>query len=462
MIRESIPERSPALPLVLAALLAAALLAPLVIVLERIGVPAMVLIGFSAGTALAATLVAGASGGTMRLPLFLTGGRAFGGFGLGVAAAALVQGAVPAGQAAPAAAALALTILVGVPAMLRAGAVSVPTFLAARYGGRSLRLFAAILVAGGAFVLGAAHLARSAAALMAVVPLGAGVALTLCTLLPMAILVPAGMRGLSRAVVVAGCLSVITADIILGLRLLPGSVGLPPLPGLAIGTPAGIAAVCAAILVLPVLGPLATAANGPAATREGALWAVVVVALSALAALAPSGPPSVFAGVAASVLSVLAPLATATALLGAAGVAVGYDLPGERDRLRVSTSRRFAQLRLAMAVVCLGAAITVARQAGPLAASWSGFAEAALVAGVLPPLLLTILRPSAGAGAGATAVLLGLAGAALAYDPRVWPGGSAPVSFALVGLVAGLAGGLLVSLVAPRARPVAARGDAAL
>lgn len=98
----------------------------------------------------------------------------------------------------------------------------------------------------------------------------------------------------------------------------------------------------------------------------------------------------------------------------------------------------------------------------PSLAEWKGFAEAALVAGVLPAVLLTLIRRSAGAGAAATAMLLGLGSAALAYDPRVWGPAGPPASFAVVGLVLGLAAGLAMSFIAPAARPRPAEGDAAL
>jgi Na+/proline symporter len=463
MIPNAASERSPAFPLLLAAILSAGLLAPLVVVFDRIGVPGMVLLGFVAGTALVVTLAAGASGGTMRLPQFLTGGRSFGAFALGLAFGAMMPGAVTPSQALPAAAALALVLLVGAPAFMRSGAVSVPTFLAARYGGRSLRLLSAMLVAGAAFVLGAGQLARAATALAAAVPLGPTATLALSALVAVAVLVPAGTRGLARAALVAGCLMALAALVAIGLHLaLPGATGVPRVGQLASGSAAGVIAVCAAVFGLPFHVPLATAAGQASVTREAAAWAVLVAVLAAVAVLPWPGAPPVFAGAATAVIGVLAPLATATGLLATAGVGLGYDLPGERDRTRVSTSRRFANVRLAMLAVSLGAAVLVTRQAGPLAETWSGFAEAALVAGVLPPLLLTLLRPAAGAGAGATALLLGLAGAALAYDPRVWPGGSAPVSFALAGLAAGLLGGLAVSFVAPPARPAPPRGDAAL
>jgi hypothetical protein len=219
------------------------------------------------------------------------------------------------------------------------------------------------------------------------------------------------------------------------------------------------------VFALPSLACLSVALGEPARGYGAAVWAALAcVALGLGISAIPAGEPAqplAFAAMGGAALRVIAPLATTLALICAAGLALGYDLPGKRDRLRVSTSRRFAQLRLAMIVMALASAWIAARFA-PLLAHWKDVAEAALVAGVLPAVLLTLIRRSAGPGAAATAMLLGLGSAALAYDPRVWGPAGPPASFAVVGLVIGLAAGVAMSFIAPAARPPAAEGDAAL
>ncbi len=454
-------------PLLLAGVVVA-VAAPLMVVLERIGVPALLLLGLTAALAMLLVVLGAASGGTMRLPVYLTAGRDLGGVAAGLAFAACLPAAASLGTVAWQGLALGLAILVLGPVLRRSGAVSIPTFLAARYGGRSLRFLTALLLAPAACVLGAAGLSTAARALQATLQLGAGTALSLCTVAALIVLVPGGGRSLARAAVVAGFLLLVAAAIVVGLSfwsgLLPGERGLT---GLLLATPAPLPALAGllAVFAMPQLVWVASAVNEPADLREAAGWGVLATILAGLSLMAApasaGGPVLVFAGVASAVPRVLGTLLAAVALLGSAGLALGYDLPGRRNRRRVSTSRRFAQLRLAMIVAVLAATgLCVTR--GPELAAWTELAATALVAGVLPPVALTLLRAKAGPGAGFTSLVAGLGVAALALDPRIWPAGVTALSPALAGFAAGLAAGLLLSFVVPQARPPAPEGDASL
>ncbi|MFO1149503.1 MAG: hypothetical protein U1E62_14095 [Alsobacter sp.] len=454
-------------PLLLAGLVVA-VAAPLMVVLERIGVPALLLLGLTAGLAMLLVVLGAASGGTMRLPVYLTAGRDLGGAAAGLAFAACLPAAASLGTVAWQGLALGLAILVLAPAIRRSGAVSIPTFLAARYGGRSLRLVSALMLAPAACVLGAAGLATAARALQATLPIGFGAALALCTVAALVVLAPGGGRSLTRAAVVAGFLLLVSAAAVVALSLwsgvLPGERGLA---GLLLSTPSPLAALAGllAVFAMPQLVWVTSAVGEPADFRQAAAWGLVATVLAGLSLMAApaggGGPALVFAGVASAVPRVLGTLLAAVALLGSAGLALGYDLPGRRKRGRVSTSRRFAQLRFAMIVAVLAATALCVTRAQDLAV-WTELAAAVLVAGVLPPVALTLLRPRAGAGAGFTALAVGLGVAALALDPRIWPAGITALSPALAGFSAGLLAGLAMSLVVPAAKPPAPAGDAAL
>jgi Na+/proline symporter len=454
-------------PLVLAGVVVA-VAAPLLVVLERIGVPALLLLGLTASLAMLLVVLGAASGGTMRLPVYLTSGRDLGGVAAGLAFAACLPAPASLATVAWQGLALGLAVLVLAPALRRSGAVSIPTFLASRYGGRSLRLVSALLLVPAACVLGAAGLATAARALQSTLPVGAGAALSLCAVAALVVLVPGGGRSLTRAAVVAGFLLVVSAAVVVGLALwaglLPGERGLS---GLLLAAPSPLPALAGllAVFAMPQLVWVSSAVGEPADLREAAGWALVATVLAGLSlAAAPAGaggPVLVFAGIASAVPRVLGTLLAAVALLGSAGLALGYDLPGRRNRRRVSTSRRFAQLRFAMVLAVLAAtALCVTR--GPDLAIWTELAGAVLVAGVLPPVALTLVRPRAGAGAGFASLAVGLAVAALALDPRIWPAGVTALSPALAGFSAGLLAGLVLSLVVPPARPPAPDGDAAL
>jgi Na+/proline symporter len=450
-----------------AAAVLALLLAPLVLVLDRIGVPVRLLLGVTAAVGMGGFCLAALSGGTMRLPVYLTAGRGLSGAtaGLGFAIATPLT-AVWADTLATAAGLLAFSLILA-PAIRASGAVSLPTFLAARYGGRALRLLAAVLVVGAAPVLAAASLAKAADAVSLALPLAPATALSLCVIAIVAPLAAAGTSGLVRGAIVAALVALLASFFVLTVGYWTGtgpmsSVG--PVDARNLGSPHAVA-ILATVFALPSLASLSAALREPSQGWRAAVWAALAcLALGLGIAAIPAGEPAqplAFAAMAGAALRVVAPLAVSLALVCAAGVALGYDLPGRRDRLRVSTSRRFAQLRLAMIVMASTAGWIAARFA-PSLAQWNDFAEAALVAGVLPTVLLTLIRRSAGPGAAGTAMLLGLGSAALAYDPRVWGPAGPPASFAIVGLVVGLAAGLAVSFIAPASRPLPAEDDAAL
>jgi Na+/proline symporter len=453
--------------IVAAAAAVALVLGALVVVLDRIGVPPRLLLGVTAAIGVLCVALAGLSGGTMRLPAYLTSGRTLTGASAGLALAIVTPVTTVWPETLVSAAGLLLFTLAIAPSVRAAGAVSVPTFVQARYGGRSLRFLAALLVAPSALVLGAISLTQAADALAFALPLSRTTALALCAAVIVPPLAAAGAGGFVRGAMVAAIAAGFAAGVVLGLSVWAGTVrlgldALTDVRGLAAGRAAALATT---MLALPHLACVAAAASGPRQARESAVWAVIgcLVFGLGLASIPPGepGPPMLFAAVAGAVLRVLAPLAVATALIGAAGLALGYDLPGRRDRLRVSTSRRFAQARLAMIVMGIAAPWLASALPGLLARGRE-FAEAALVAGVLPLVLLTLARRAAGPGAGATALIAGLGSAALAYDPRVWGPAGPLAPYAVVGLALGLAAGVAMSFIAPSARPLPSADDASL
>lgn len=463
-----ISAAGPPFPLLLAAI-SVVMTAPLLVVLEKIGVPALLLLGITAGLAVFLVVAAAASGGTMRLPTYLTAGRGLGGAAAGLAFAACLPAPPAAGAVIWQAVALALAVLLLAPAIRRSGAVSLPGFLAVRYGSHALRILSALVITLAGLALGAAGMASAARSLQVALPLGSTGSIALCASAAFVVLLPGGGAGLTRAAVVAGFLLLVAAGAVVALAAWTGgpSAGAAAIGPALLQKPAPLPVIGAvlAVLAAPQLAWIAVATRDVQDLRPAAGWALVATVLIGIGLAVqpqPGGSTAlVFAGIAGAAPQVLGVLVAAIALLGSAGLALGYDLPGRRAAWKAPTSRRFAQLRAAMAVT-VGVATALVALRRPELSAWAEIGGALLVATVLPPLALTLLRPSAGAGAGFGAMAAGIAAGALALDPRIWPAGTPVLSPAIAGFVAGLVVGLLLSLVVPSARPAEQSGDGAL
>lgn len=324
----------PVAGLMAAAAIVVLLLAPLVVVLDRIGVPVRLLLGVTAAIGVVGFCLAALSGGTMRLPVYLTAGRSLAGAtaGLGFAIATPLT-AVWSDTVATAVALFAFGLVLA-PAIRASEAVSLPSFLAARYGGRALRLLAAVLVAGAAPVLAAASLAQAADAMSLALPLARSTALSLCVVVIVAPLAAAGTSGLVRGVIVAASVALLAALVVLAVGQWVGADPLRAAGSIATRSLASpqVAGILVAVLALPSLASLSAALREPSQGWRAGVWAALAcLALGLGIAAVPAGTPAqplAFAAMAGAALRVVAPLAAALALVGAAGVALGYDLPG--------------------------------------------------------------------------------------------------------------------------------------
>lgn len=414
------------------------------LVFERLGAPGTVIAGLATALVILVVAVAGATSGTMRLPLFLTAGRAL---SPGVGGLAIAATATTALVAAPLSAAvgLALAGLLVAPALRRSGTPGLAGWLGWRFADPLVRATAALTVAATCLLAAATRLAEVGAALVGGLGLAPAAALGLAAGACALVLLPGGVRGLVRGALCGA----LVAAIALPVATSPGAVSVAMAQTAGSFGSVGWFAVAVALLA-PHAALASAACRSPADARLAFLTAAAGVVLFAVA-LAAAPTQGVFGTVGAVALRLALDLAAALGLIGAAGIALGYELRGPLDRRRHPTSRRFATLRAVLALAVVAAAWLAAQEPARLAAALST-AVAVLVATVGPPLVLGLATTRGGRWSGVLGCVGGLATVGLLLEGRLAPDVTAEGA-ALAGLGAGLLAGLIPAL-ALRSRPL--------
>ncbi|MCZ8100388.1 MAG: hypothetical protein O9972_21065 [Burkholderiales bacterium] len=418
------------------------------IVFERLGAPGVVIAGLATALVLLLIVFAGLTGGTMRLPVYLTSGRA-----MSVTAAALAIGASAAtalgGGAAATTAGLLAAALLFAPALRAAGMPGLAGWLGHRFGDPMLRMLAAFAVAAVAILAASARLGDVGAALAAGLGLPRSVAAMLAAGACALVLLPGGLSGAVRAGLCAALVAAATLPVASSAAAMADAVSRVS----GTGDVAWLAVAVAALS--PQVAVSVSACRSPADARLALLGAAAVAGVFGIALAAGGAPGGLFPAVGGVALRLSLDMAAMIALLHAAGAALGYELRGRLDRRRHPTSKRFAVLRL-VTLCCIVAAAWLSLQDAARSAAMLSTATAVLVATVGPPLLIGVLVARAGRWGGLLACVGGLATVALLLEGRLAPGVDLEGA-ALAGLAAGLLAGLLPTLLmraAPRPQPV--------
>ncbi|WP_293864869.1 hypothetical protein [uncultured Alsobacter sp.] len=441
--------------------------ATLAVVLDRVGVAVAVLVSLALVLVMAVGTVSGLLAGTMRLPVYLTGGGDLPVGAVGLIVAVLVAGE-PRLQPVAAMAALALWALFVAPLMRRTGMPGLPGALGHAFGSRVLQVPLAILAAGWCIVFAASHLARAVQVMAPMLSLRDGTAVALAGAMLALVVVPGGLRGGTRMAVSLGLVALLAAAAVVTSGLAGGGLTLSRIvQATAVGTGTGMeqALALAGLVAAPHLAAVAAAGRSAGTVREGGLWGALSSILIAAALIAtdttktPSG------------LAVLLPMATAGAglavdlasaglLLHAAGVALGYELRGPVDRRRNPMSQRFATVRVA-GLTCIVAASILAVWRPALIEAMTGPATALLVAGMGPPLVLAVASRAPGRWGGLLGSTVGLVTTLVLLTGQVMPAWlPEPAGFA--GLLFGLVVGLFPALASRRREPAVTVEEGAL
>jgi Na+(H+)/acetate symporter ActP len=441
--------------------------AALAVVLDRVGVGAAVLVALALVLVMGVGTVSGMLAGTMRLPVFLTGGG-----DLPVAAVGLIVAVAVAGdprvQPLPAMVALALWALLVAPLLRRTGMPGLPGALGHAFDSAILRIVLSLVVAGWSLLFAASHLVHSVQLIAPMLSLSDRAAVALAGALLALVLVPGGLRGGTRMAVGLGLVSVLAAAAVVAAGLAGGGLTVSGIvAATAVGTGSGLeqGLALAGLVAAPHLAVVASAGRSETVVREGGLWGALSAILITAALIAsdtskaPSGL-SVLLPMASAGAGLAVDLATAGLLLHAAATALGYDLRGPLDRRRHSTSKRFATLRLATFLSIL-AACWLALSRPSLVAASAGPATAILVGGLGPALLLAMAARAPGRWGGVLATATGLATTVTLLSGQVVPAWL-PEAAGFAGLAAGLLAGVLPTVLARRPEPPMAMEEGAL
>jgi cation/acetate symporter len=263
--------------------LAFATLGAILGLLDYFGLPANVVGSVLGGAVLLAFAAVGSSAGTMQTSEFYLAARALSPPVNGVAcAAAVVSGTLFLGLAgsyfADADAAVAITIgwslgfavlaVCLAPYFRKSGAFGVVDFLGVRYGGRAVRLAAAIVVALALFAATAAAMVTASALTAALLGVPAAGAVAIVTAIVMVTTVFGGMRAISRAALVEYI--VLAAAFLIPVTVVAIREYASPLPqftfGFALRDAALLALAAGRDLAAPPAGRSWTSAGGGAFT----------------------------------------------------------------------------------------------------------------------------------------------------------------------------------------------------
>lgn len=441
--------------------------AALAVVLDRIGVGAAVLVSLALVLVMGVGTGSGLLAGTMRLPVFLTGGG-----DLPVAAIGLIVAVVVAGdprvQPLPAMVALALWALLVAPLLRRTGMPGLPGALGHAFDSAIVRVVLSLVVAGWSLLFAASHLANAVQVIAPMLSLGDRAAVALAGALLALVLVPGGLRGGTRMAVGLGLVSVLAATAVVAAGLAGGGLTVSAvLDATAVRAGSGLqqGLALAGLVAAPHLAVVAAAGRSDATVREGGLWGALsaILITAALIATDTSRAPSglaVLLPMATAGAGLAVDLATAGLLLHAAATALGYDLRGPVDRRRHSTSKRFATLRFA-ALLCIMAACWLALSRAALVSATAAPATAILVGGLGPALLLAMATRAPGRWGGILATATGLVTTAALLSGQVTPAWL-PEAAGFAGLAAGLLVGALPAVLARRSAPPMAMEEGAL
>ncbi len=420
------------------------------VVFERLGAPGTVIAGLATLLVLVVVAVAGLTGGTMRLPVFLTAGRSMSVAALGLAIGASATTAFGGGPFVTAAG-IAVGGLLLAPSLRGAGVPGLAGWLGHRFGDPMVRMLAALCVAAVALLFAAGRLGDIGTALGAGLGLSRPVAVALAAGACALVLLPGGLRGSLRAALCAALVALAA----LPVASSAGAIAAAASQGLPGPLDAAWVAAAAAVMVSPQVAQSISACRTPQDARLALLLGACVTAFFGIGLAAGQSPGGVFPAVGAVALRLSLDMAAAIALLCAAGAALGFELRGPLDRRRHPMSKRFAALRATMALCIIGAAWLATQDAGRLAAIRE-VATAVLVAGAGPALLIGVMIPRAGRWGGLLACVGGLATVGLLLEGRLAPGMD-PAGATLAGLAAGLVAGLVPTLLmrgSPRLPPV--------
>lgn len=424
------------------------LAAVMALVLDRIGVPPLLLATLATVLATVCVLLAGISGGTMRFPDFLDAGRGVSGSSASLVFAMVAAPAFGLGSGAPVAVGLVLLALAGGRVLQASGAAGWADYVRIRFGARPLSALVALLVAVSALALACAGSARLVDLVSAATGIGRGAAAAVCGAIILVVVVPGGARGLVRSALMAGIIGLACGVILTVVAIRAGVLRGADLVGVFSGSEWIAPALLAAMLPSTALA-VGTARN-PGAASRGLLGAALLVLILDLVT------PTAGAGlIGAAAPAVLAFAGTFTAVAGlslAAGCAVARDLPGPPARY-TPLSRRFAALRLATALAVVAAAWIGAQRPDLAQLAWEP-AGTVMLAAVLPPVFTGLLAPRAGALAAWAALVAGaMVGAAVQAGLLAMPGG--PGLAGVWGAAAGLAAGFATAAARP-VRPASA------
>lgn len=418
------------------------------VVFERLGAPGAVIAGLATMLVLLLIIVAGLTGGTMRLPVYLASGRA-----ISVTAAALAIGASATtalgGAAAATAAGLFLAGLLFASPLRAAGVPGLAGWLGYRFGDPMLRTLAAGAVVAVAILAASARLGDVGAVLAAGLGLPRSVAAMLAATACALVLLPGGLHGAVRAGLSAALVAAATLPVASSAAAMADAVS-------RISLTSELAWLGVAVAALsPQVAVSVSACRSPADARLALFGAGAVAGLFGFALAASGTSGGLFPAVGGVALRLSLDMAAMIALLHAAGAALGFELRGRLDRRRHPTSKRFAALRL-VTLGCIAAAAWLSLQDAARSAAMLSIATAVLVATVGPPLLIGVLVARAGRWGGLLACVGGLSTVALLLEGRLAPGMDLEGA-ALAGLAAGLLAGLLPTLLmraAPRPQTV--------
>ncbi|MHB2166831.1 hypothetical protein [Alsobacter sp. R-9] len=418
------------------------------VVLNRLGAPGGVIAGAAASLVVVIVVASGASGGTMRLRTFITAGRnaSTSSVGLAIGAASVTS---VSGRPFETALGLVAGGLLLAPAVRASGWPGLAGWLGHRFGDPALRMVVALLLALAVIPLAAGRVSDLADTLVLTSGLSRATSVAFVTFAALVVLLPGGLRGVVRAGLSAALVAVAAVPLAASGEALLTSPSLRAFPPLA--EPAVLAAVFAALLS-PHAVQLSSACASARDARSAWLGGAVVAFGLSIVLQGQGGTASLFPAIGQAALRIALDLCGLLAMLYAAGVALGHELPGRLDSRRHPASKRFARLRLTILVVCAATAAAAMQDPARLS-SLAAVAGALFVAAACPAVILGLLVSRAGRWAGLLAGVAGLATAGLLLEGRLAPSVDASGA-ALGGIAAGLATGLVLALLV-RSPPVA-------
>jgi hypothetical protein len=423
-----------------------ALASLLALVLDRIGVPALLLATLATVIATACVLLAGVTGGTMRFPDFLDAGRVMSGSSGSLVFAMVAAPAFGLGSGAPVAVGLVLLAMAGGRILQASGAAGWADYLRIRYGSRPLSALVACLAAGAGLALASAGSARLVDLVSAATGIGRGAAAVVCCGIILVVVVPGGAKGLVRAALMAGIIGLACGGILTVVSVRAGVLRGTDLYAVFSGIDWIAPALLAAML--PSTAMAVGTSRNPGAASRGLLGAALLVLILDL--VTPTAGAGLIGAAAPAVLAFAGTFTAVAGLCLAAGAAIARDLPGPPARY-TPLSRRFAGMRCATALAVVVAGWIGAHRPDLAQVAWEP-AGAILLAMVLPPVFTGLLAPRARGLAAWVAILAG-AGVAGAVQGGLLALSGGPALAGVWGAAAGLAAGLAAGAIFPARRP---------